>query len=162
MATRSLVRRDPFWRELMDFRSNFDDIINRFFQYPGSSEGQTGFSWAPAAECYLKDNKFHVRLGLPGVDPKDVSIQVHGNQLTISGERKQDQQISEESYAFREFSYGSFQRLIALPEGVKAEQVEAQYKNGVLDIIAPVAEAALPRKVQIKSLEGKETKSIAA
>lgn len=162
MANRGLVRRDPFWQELMDFRSNFDDILSRFFQTPqGSSESGAGYyNWAPAAECYMKDNRFHVRLALPGVDPKDVNIQVHGNNLTISGERKQEQKVSEENYAFREFSYGSFQRTLTLPEGVKNEQVEAQYKNGVLEITAPVTEAALPRRVQIKS--GGETKSIAA
>ncbi len=161
MPNRGLMRRDPFWQELMDFRSNFDDIVNRFFQFPqAGTEAGAGANWVPPAECYLKDNRFHVRLALPGVEAKDVSIQVHGNQLTISGERKQEQKLSEENYAFREFSYGSFQRMISLPEGVKSEQVEANYKNGVLEITAPVAEAALPRKVQIKT--SPESKSIAA
>jgi len=89
---------------------------------------------------------------LPGVDPKDVNIQVLGNALTISGERSSSRETKESDYLHREISYGSFQRLIELPEGVDKDKLTAEYRNGILEITAPIAAAALPRKIEVKSL----------
>ena len=89
---------------------------------------------------------------LPGVDPKDVDIQVHGNTLTISGERTNQRETREADFLQREITYGSFTRSVVLPEGVDKERVSAEYRNGMLEITAPIATASLPKKVEIKSL----------
>src|SRR6202008_4991050 len=96
--------------------------------------------------------KFHCDVELPGVDPKDVEIHVQGNTLTISGERTSTRETNEADYMQKEISYGSFTRSLVLPEGVDRERVSAEYRNGVLEITAPVATASLPKKVEIKAI----------
>jgi HSP20 family protein len=99
---------------------------------------------------------------LPGVDPKDVDLQVQGNTLTISGERSTTHETKEADYLRREITYGSFQRSILLPEGVDKDKLNAEYRNGILEITAPIATAALPRKVEIKALPGAAAKHAGA
>lgn len=95
---------------------------------------------------------------LPGVDPKEVNLHVQGNTLTISGERSTTHETKEADYLRREIAYGSFQRSILLPEGVDKNKLNAEYRNRILEITAPMAAAALPRKVEIKALPGAATK----
>jgi HSP20 family protein len=152
---RTLVPRNPLFREMTDFRREFDQMFNRFFNWRSPQDEQTlteGF--IPAIETSIdKDGKkFHCQVMLPGIDPKDVNIQVLGNTLTISGERSSSRETKESDYLHREFSYGSFQRLVELPEGLDKEKVTAEYRNGILEISAPISAAALPRKIEVKSL----------
>ena len=70
----------------------------------------------------------------------------------ISGERSTSRETREADYRHREISYGSFARAISLPEGVDADKLTAEYRNGMLEITAPLATAALPRKVEIRAL----------
>jgi len=152
---RSLIPRDTFFQDLFDFRRDFDQIFNRFLSWPSGQEESTmtvGFS--PAVESFIEKEgkKFHCQVMLPGVDPKDVNLQVQGNTLTISGQRSTSRETKEADYLHREITYGSFQRSILLPEGVDKDKLNAEYRNGILDIAAPIAAAALPRKVEIKAL----------
>ena len=154
----NLIPRDNFFQDLFDFRRDFDQIFNRFLSWPSAQEENTmtaaGFS--PAIESFIdKDGKkFYCQVMLPGVDPKNVNLQVQGNTLTISGERSATKETKEADYLRREITYGSFQRSILLPEGVEKDRLTAEYRNGMLEITAPVSAAALPRKVEIKSLPG--------
>jgi len=130
-------------------------MFNRFFNLRSPQEEQTlteGF--VPAIETSIdKDGKkFQCQVMLPGVDPKDVNIQVLGNTLSISGERSSSRETKESDYLHREITYGTFQRLIELPEGVDKDKLTAEYRNGVLEIAAPFSAAALPRKIEVKSL----------
>jgi len=127
----------------------------RFFNLRSPQEEQTlteGF--VPAIETSIdKDGKkFQCQVMLPGVDPKDVNIQVFGNTLSISGERSSSRETKESDYLHREITYGAFQRLIELPEGVDKDKLTAEYRNGVLEIAAPFSAAALPRKIEVRSL----------
>ncbi len=92
------------------------------------------------------------RIALPGVDPHEVQLNVHGNRLTLSGEHKSTEEKKEVDFLHREFSYGRFERTVILPEGVDTERLTAEYNNGVLEIVAPMTAAALPRRIEIKSL----------
>ena len=154
----NLIPRDNFFQDLFDFRRDFDQIFNRFLNWPSAQEESTmttaGFS--PAIESFIdKDGKkFHCQVMLPGVDPKNVNLQVQGNTLTISGERSATKEAKEADYLCREITYGSFQRSMLLPEGVDTDKLNAEYRNGILEITAPISAAALPRKVEIKSLPG--------
>jgi HSP20 family protein len=152
---RALVPRNALFHELADFRRDFDQMFNRFFNLRSPQEEQTlteGF--VPAIETSIdKDGKkFQCQVMLAGVDPKDVNIQVLGNTLSISGERSSSRETKESDYLHREITYGTFQRLIELPEGVDKDKLTAEYRNGVLEIAAPIAAAALPRKIEVKSL----------
>jgi HSP20 family protein len=151
----NLVPRDSIFQDLFDFRRDFDQIFNRFLSWP-SAHGErtliTGFT--PAIESFIDkdDKKLHCQVMLPGVDPKDVNLQVQGNTLTISGERREVRENKEADFHHREITYGSFQRSILLPEGVEKDRLSAEYRNGMLEITAPIASAALPKKIEIKSL----------
>ena len=153
---RALVPRNPLSQGLTDFRREFDQIFNRFFAWrPPFQEEQASIEgFIPAVETSIdKDGKkFLAHVMLPGVDPKDVNIQVQGNTLTISGERSTSRETKETDYLQREITYGSFQRVIDLPEGVDKDKVTAEYRNGILEVTAPISAAALPRKIEVKSL----------
>lgn len=162
---RSLIPRDTFFQDLSDFRKDFDQIFNRFMSWRSAQEESAltaGFT--PAVESFIdkESKKFHCQVILPGVDPKDVNLQVQGNLLTISGERSATRETKEADYLRREITYGSFQRAITLPEGVDKDKLNAEYRNGILEITAPISAAALPRKVEIKSLPGPATKHATA
>lgn len=157
----NLSYRDTFFQDLFDFRRDFDHIFNRFLSGRGSQTGQRTetslAAFAPAVESYVDRDgkKFVCRVALPGIDPKEVNIQVQGNVLAISGERSVTDERKDADFVQSEMMYGYFERDIALPEGVDVSKVDAEYNNGVLEITAPMSSAALPRRIEIKSGEGR-------
>lgn len=153
----NLAPRNRFFQDLFDFRRDFDQIFNQVLSMPGErwSEGQqqSGITnFMPAIETSVdKDRKtYRIQVSLPGVDPKEVNIHVQGNVVSISGERKSTRENKEGDYLQREIAYGSFQRTIELPNGVDADKINAEYRNGMLEITAPISAAAQPRKIEIK------------
>jgi HSP20 family protein len=154
----NLVPRDPFFQDLFDFRRDFDQIFNRILlDKPVWQENflpEKGFEFLPAIESYLdKDAKKYIcRVSLPGIEPKDVEINTVGNMLMIKGERRLTHTTREFDFFNKEIMYGKFERTLELPEGILPEKLVAEYHNGVLEITAPVTVAALPRKVEIKTV----------
>lgn len=156
MAQKGLVRRDPFLQDLWDFRRNFEEMFGRILETPWQvGEPTRERSWLPPVECYVDQNRYHVRVGLPGVEPKDVSVQVTGNELAISGRRAQSSNVASDRYFQREFVYGNFERTVALPEGIEPDKVQANFRNGILEVEAPISEKALPKQVKVEVEEGK-------
>jgi HSP20 family protein len=142
------------WRPMRDletFERRMADLFERFW---GPSERERSVwgpeNWAPAIESKVENGNLIVKVDLPGIDPKEVSISVLGNQLTIEGERKREEKKEEKDYFYQEVSYGKFSRTIPLPEGVDADKVKANYKNGVLEIILPAPKQLASKKVQIE------------
>lgn len=154
----TLRKWSPF-KELSTLHQEMDELFRRTF---GSMGGLTrGFlreAWYPSIESYIKEGNFVIHAELPGIDSKDVDISVVGDQLTIKGERKASKEVKDEEYLLCEVCYGSFERTITLPEGVKTDKVNATYKNGVLEIAMPAEIAALPRRIPIE-VEGAEVKA---
>ncbi len=154
----NLVLRDPFFQDLFDFRRDFDQIFNRMLlDKPVWQENfvpEKGFDFLPAIEAYVDQDakKYICRVSLPGIEPKDVEINTMGNMLTIKGERKLIHTTKEFDFFNQEFKYGKFERTLELPEGILPEKLVAEYRNGLLEITAPVTVAALPRKVEIKTV----------
>jgi len=107
-------------------------------------------TWYPPVEAFYYKNAMVLRTFLPGVDPKYVDISVTGNLLTIKGERKLELEIPRDDHLFSEIVYGTFERTLTLPEGLKTEKVHAKYFNGILEITIPVAEGVLPKKVAVE------------
>lgn len=152
----NLVLRDPFFEELFDFRREFDKIFNRMLTakpFEKEVASWKAFNFVPAVEAYVdkEAKKYICKVSLPGIEPKEVQIHVQGNLLNITGERKYTQQTKQNEFLHEELAYGKFARTLELPEGVNAEKINAEYMNGVLEITAPVAAAALPHKIEIKT-----------
>jgi HSP20 family protein len=153
---KNLYRPENWFEDLFGFRREFDDILSRMVsRRPWAAElpeFKKAFSMTPAVEAYLdKEGKKYVcRIALPGVEPKDLEVHAQANLLTIRAERKLSHSRKEVEFVAEEIPYGSFERVLPLPEGVLAERLTAEFVNGVLEITAPLAAAALPRKIEIK------------
>ena len=117
------------------------------------SGGQQGAvtEWAPAIDVVTKDSDLVIRAELPGVKQEDVDITLENNVLTISGERKAEQEEERGGYHVRERRYGSFSRSLALPEGLDEGKIHARYDNGVLEVTVEGAAAVQePKRIQIE------------
>lgn len=153
---KNLYNTERLFEDLFGVRREFDDMFNRILT--GKTWGlelpefKKEFNLAPAVETYIdkEAKKYVCRVALPGVEPKEVQIQAQGNLLVIRGERKVTHREKEAELFEEEIAYGAFERTLTLPEGVNTEKLTAEYINGVLEITAPVAAAALPRKIEIK------------
>lgn len=122
----------------------FSEDVDRFFG--GSRDaGETGV-WSPSIEVREKDNSLVVSADLPGLTKEDVKVEVNEDGLCIQGERKQHHEEKREGYYRSERSYGTFSRIIPLPEGANAEQAKANFKDGVLEVTVPIPESARRRR----------------
>jgi HSP20 family protein len=133
---RELTSWRPTW-SLGALRHDMDHIFDRFFA-DWDRETIPAFwsreDYAPPIESYVDGDRFVVKADLPGVDPKEIEVSVEGNHLTIKGERKTTQEGQQNGSFHREVRYGSFVRTLALPEGIKMDEVHARYDNGVLTV----------------------------
>ena len=147
----NILLRDKFLEDLFDARRDFDRVFNRMLTV---NPWAKHFNFVPAIETHIdKDAKKYIcKVSLPGIDPKEVQISVQGNLLTVAGERKTEKTTKELDYLHEEFAYGKFERTWELPEGVTIDKINAEFVNGVLEITAPIAAVALPRKIEIKTV----------
>lgn len=123
------------WRAMEDLQNEMDRWIeDRFSRISTIPEG---FDFAPAAELQENKNEYMLRLDLPGVGKDEVKIEVDGNRITVSGERKEEKEEKDAKRYFAESYYGSFLRSFTLPEDIDEKQVKAQFKDGVLKISIP-------------------------
>jgi HSP20 family protein len=140
----------PF-REMERFRKGIDELFDRFMDGGAVAPRLTSaMAWMPAVESFTENCNLIIRADLPGIDPKKVEVSVEGNTLTLRGSREASKEQHERNYTYREVSYGSFERQIELPEGIKADEVKATYKNGVLELTMPVPKQLAPRKVPVQ------------
>jgi HSP20 family protein len=106
--------------------------------------------WNPAVDVYQDKDNVYVKAEVPGMKKEDVEVSLHDGILSISGERKSETQHKDaETYRSERF-VGRFQRSFTLPSLVKADEVKAQYKDGILTITLPKAEEAKPKQIEIK------------
>ena len=107
--------------------------------------------WSPAIDVAENDKELTVRAELPGIDPKDLEVTVTGNQLVLSGEKKETSEHKEKDFFQSETRYGSFRRTVVLPEGIDAENVDAQYSNGVLTLRLRKTAPAAGKRIEVKA-----------
>jgi len=105
----------------------------------------------PAFDISETANEIHVKAELPGMDPKEIEITVTGDLLTIKGEKKEEKEEKGENFHRRERRYGSFSRSFRLPVEVKADTINAGYKDGVLTVTLPKAEKEKARRIEVTS-----------
>jgi len=116
--------------------------------------------WMPSIEVFDKDDKLVMKAELPGMNEEDIDVSVKDNILTIKGERKDENEVKEEEYYRCERFYGSFFRAIPLPSQVDAENIEANYEGGILEITLPKASEEKAKKIKVsgKTAEKKAEK----
>lgn len=134
--------------EIFDMQREIDRVFDRF--RGGSADDGYVSSLMPAVDIVERENDFHIKVELPGVQKNDVKITVVNDVLTVRGEKKQESEKKGENYHRVERSYGSFQRSFTLPASVRSEKIEASYDNGVLTIDLPKAEEAKPKEIEVK------------
>ncbi len=128
-----------------------DTLFNRFFGPDWALEPlRTGY-WMPALDIAERENEVLVKAELPGMKVEDFDIQVQGNVLSISGEKKESKEDKDENYYHAERRYGSFRREVTLTSEVDVDKIKADYKDGVLTITLPKTEQSKPKKINVKS-----------
>lgn len=149
-----LVRWNPM-REAVDMFNEFDRVFespayrNRMAM-PWRANDVVG-SWSLALDVAEKGDVFTVKASLPGINPEDLNVTLEDNVLTVQGEIKEDETIEEETYHIRERRFGSFSRSLRFPVPVNANEIVAEYENGVLKLTVPKAEEVKPRRIEIKA-----------
>ncbi|MGF1540117.1 MAG: Hsp20/alpha crystallin family protein [Pleurocapsa sp.] len=146
----ALVRYNP-WSEMNSLQRQlnrlFDDVLT-----PNNWEGFDNISKIPAAELTETDDEIHLKLEVPGMEAKDLDVQVMVDRVAISGERKSE--VKEKTRS--EFRYGKFSRVIPLPVKIQNTNVTADYKDGILNLTLPKAEEEKNKVVKVNLL-GEET-----
>ena len=145
----NLVRWSP-WKDMTTLQNR----INRMFDDPFFRTGRMVDDaslgmWNPVVDLYEKDDKFVIKAELPGVEKKDIRIDLKDRVLTLSGERSHDNEVKEENYYRRERSYGKFQRAFTLPADVDSDKIKAEFKEGVLQVEVPKPEEIKATQVTI-------------
>ena len=141
---------DPF-RGVTDIQTEVNRLFDSFFGRP-STTPQSGRGWIPLVDMQETKDDLLVRVDLPGVREKDVSVSITGDWLTIRGERRLEEEQAGNQYLHVERVYGKFERLVQLPFAVQADKVKATYRDGVLEIKLPKAEELKPKEVKIDIL----------
>ncbi|MBD1938736.1 Hsp20/alpha crystallin family protein [Microcoleus sp. FACHB-68] len=142
----ALIRWEPF-REIDSLQRE----MNRLFDtLTPAADGRTnGVAFIPAAEMQETPEAIHLKLEVPGLEAKDLDVQVTAEAVAISGERRSEAKTEENGMMRSEFRYGKFQRVIPLPGRVQNNQVQAEYKDGILQLTLPKAEEEKNRVVKV-------------
>lgn len=143
---------------LLGLRSEMDRLFDQFFDtgFGSNRESSSGTMamFTPAMDIYEDDNNFVASIEVPGMEPDDIEINVSGNTLTVSGEKKEESESRREGVYRSERRYGRFFRALELPDGVDADNVAAEYDNGVLKLRIPHSEARQPKRISVKAGTG--------
>jgi HSP20 family protein len=157
----------PAARGMMAWASPFglmrrlsEDMDQLFTQLVAAPTGRSAgplataaIDWMPALETFERDGKLVVEADLPGLSVDDVTIEVDDGVLTLSGERSEEREFDDNGTRRTERQYGRFVRSIGLPEGVRTEDVQASFRDGVLEITVPLPQPSQQqrRKIEIQS-----------
>jgi HSP20 family protein len=151
----TMMRWDPF----QDLRSAQDEMaqmspmlahaLGLHDHQQGNARAATT-AWAPALDISERKDAYLVAVELPGLKPEDLDITMEDGLLTIKGERQFTSESSEQQFHRVERRYGAFRRSITLPAHVMAEQIQASFEDGVLEILVPKAEEATPKRIQVR------------
>lgn len=149
----TLVKWNPT-RDLFNLEKEFNKIFSTFGDKFGISradeEAYENAIWSPLADISEDEDKYTVKMDLPGIDKKDVKLSFADGQISISGERKQESEEKNTKYHRVERVYGKYYRSFALPNKIKEDKIDAQFSNGQLTITIPKADEVKPKQIEIK------------
>ena len=137
------------WNPTRSLMTDFDRIFDSMFTHDLPQFSSTN-SWMLAVDVNETETEFFLSADMPGLDKKDVSLDIHDGVITIKGERAIDNEKSTDDYRIRERQLGSFNRSFRLPDNVNEDKVAAKFKNGVLTVTLPKTKEILPEGRQIK------------
>lgn len=123
----------------------FPSLMNEYFRPDWFGGMDRSDSNMPAVNIKDNEKEFELELAVPGMKKEDFNVEVDKNVLTVSAETKSQDEVSEDNYTRREFAFSSFKRVFTLPETVNDGKIDASYKDGVLKLILPKKEEALPK-----------------
>jgi HSP20 family protein len=142
----AVVRFDPF-RDITSLR----DEMNRLFTRTLGEGSSAGSAWTPAVDIFDAAEAIVLKAELPGLSADDIDIEIDENVLTLKGERRFEEKVEEGRYYRVERAYGAFQRSVTLPQGVKPDEITANFEHGVLTVRVPKADEVKPRKIAVES-----------
>ncbi len=143
----ALIRWQPF-REIDELQREMNRLFDRRFYE--SDRTSLPATFAPAAEMSETEEAIHLKLEIPGMEAKDLDVEVTAEAVSISGERKSETKTEENGNTRTEFRYGKFRRVIPLSARIENTKVAAEYKNGILNLTLPKAE---PEKNKVVKVE---------
>lgn len=149
------------WSPFQELAALHDDM-NRLFSRMDGGEVAGRQSWMLPLDIYESKDALRIKAALPGLDPKDVQLQVDGNVLTISGHRHMEDRNERGEYYWVELQYGSFSRSVTLPSYADTMRIEAQFNNGMLELTVPRREESKPRRIELKVGQDSRTNEPAA
>jgi HSP20 family protein len=127
-----------------------NSLFNEPFFRSGSEDDELHMgSGLPAVDMFDDDDKIVIKAELPGMDKKDISVDIENRVLTLSGERNYDNEVKEDNYYRRERAYGRFKRAFNLPADVDSDQIKADFKDGVLKVEIPKPEEQKPKQITV-------------
>ena len=135
-------------RELFELQRGINQLFDDSFCTPREETALK--AWTPAVDVYEDENSFLIKVDLPEISREDVKVNLNENTLSISGERRVENEDKRENYHRVERSYGQFYRSFTLPPNVNPETIKAQFKDGVLRLTLPKKEEAKPRQIDVK------------
>jgi len=138
---------DPF-RELFDLQRDINQLFDASF--PAPREEVALKAWTPAVDVYEDEDAYLIKLELPEVNRDDVKVNLNENTLSISGERRVENEQKRENYHRVERSYGQFYRSFTLPPNVDTGAINAEFKDGMLRLTIPKKEEAKPKQIEVK------------
>ena len=139
------------WTPTNELR-DLNRMLTHFFDepfIPAERRDLAEKTWAPRVDIYDTKDAFVIKAELPGVDKKDIKVDVDGRLLTLRGERKSEVENKESAYYRREMFYGSFERAFTLPEAIDPGLIKAEYKEGVLHLEVPKPEERKPKQIEV-------------
>jgi len=143
----SIIRWEPFG-ETITLRQSMDRLFEDVFTR--RPRAAAPLVWQPAVEIFETENEVVVKAELPGIDPKNVSVTVTTEGLTIKGEAKTEQEQNGRNYYRRELRYGAYERTIPLSAEVKSDETRATFRHGILEVTVPKAERVRPKTVKVE------------
>ena len=145
----NLVRWNP-WKEMSVLQNRMNHLFNEpFFRSDREDDELSMGAWHPAVDMFDNDDKIVIKAELPGMKKNDFSVDVKDRVLTLSGERNYDNEVKEENYYRRESTYGKFKRAFHLPADVDADNIKAEFKDGVLRVEIPKPETKRPKQITV-------------
>jgi HSP20 family protein len=152
----NMTRYSPF-REILAMRDEMDRLFeDAFGNQQGARLQETGNFGFPV-DVHEDQHGYTIEASIPGIQPEDLDISITENVLTISGQSKAEQSRESGRYHVRERRFGRFSRTITLPQGIRADAVEADYENGILRIQVPKAEEVKPRRISVGNRPSSQT-----
>lgn len=134
--------------EIEAFRRSISNIFDDFFSLKPVSMFDS--DWVPPVDVHQDSKGIYIKADVPGIDEKDLDVNIENNILTIKGEKCEETSRGDDKTAIiMERTCGSFQRSIKLPDNIKTDNVKAEFKNGVLKIDIPKEKGEEPKKVKI-------------